>query len=331
MANHSPVMNEVAAPRSRNDSIDFVKLLAVFFVLNSHMGICYANHSFLATGGAIGDALFFFISGFTLFLGGKYRFDNWYKRRLSRIYPSILAAGIVAALVFSSEDSFVEIITAKRYWFVQCIFLYYVLLYPIKIYVKKLQAFFLVSFALVITSYFLFFDFSGKGLFWGSSEYFRWLFFFLIVLQGAILGKKGHIDFKKRHLLACFACVAAWYAACFFLGKSQWQIVSVVPMFGITYFLYAISNASLVKKILQARPLKTPVLLVGSLCLESYLIQKFIITDKLNVIFPFNIPVIMFLVLLLAFVVRVLGEFTRQSFNKEPYDWKGIFLFFKLS
>lgn len=248
MTNNSPVVNEIAVPKSRNDSIDFVKLLAVFFVLNSHMGICYAHHSFLATGGAVGDALFFFISGFTLFLGGNYRFDNWYKRRLSRIYPSILAAGVIAALVFSSDDSFVEVITAKRYWFVQCIFLYYVVLYPIKIYVKKLKAFFLVSFALVTASYFLFFDFSGKGLFWGSSEYFRWLFFFLIVLQGAILGKKGHIDFKKWHLPACLICVAAWYAACFFWGKSQWQIVSVIPMFGITYFLYAISNNRLVKK-----------------------------------------------------------------------------------
>lgn len=322
-------MEEVRETRLRNDSIDFIKLLAVFFVLNSHMGICYAHHGFLATGGAIGDALFFFISGFTLFLGGNYRFDNWYKRRLSRIYPSILAAGIIATIAFASEDSFLDVIMAKRYWFVQCIFLYYILLYPIKIYVTRLWLLFGVSFGIVIVVYFLFFDFSEKSLFWGSTDYFRWIFFFLIVLQGAILGKKGHVEFKKWHLLACVVCVVAWYATCYMYEHSKWQIISVIPMFGITYFLYAISNASGLKKILQTKYLKTPVLFVGSLCLESYLIQKFIITDKMNAFFPFNIPVIMLLVILIAYIVRVLGELIRQSFNKDPYDWKGIFLFFK--
>lgn len=55
--------------KKRDTAIDFVKFLALFLVLNSHMGECYPKWQFLATGGAIGDALFFFASGFTLFLG----------------------------------------------------------------------------------------------------------------------------------------------------------------------------------------------------------------------------------------------------------------------
>ena len=321
-------MTPVVNAKPRNDSIDFVKLVAVFLVLNSHMGICYPHYGFLATGGAIGDALFFFISGFTLFLGGNYRFDNWYKRRLSRIYPSILAAGIVACLVFKSNDSFFDVITAKRYWFVQCIFLYYFILYPVKIYVKSLRAFFLVCFTFVIAAYFLFFDFSGKGLFWGSREYFRWLFFFLIVLQGAILGKKGKVEFKKWHLPAFVFCVVAWYATCYFFNNSNWQILSAVPMFGITYFLYAVSNNKHLKKFLKSRFLRKPVLIIGSLCLESYLIQKYLITDSLNGLFPVNIPIVMFLVLLFAFFVRVISEFIRQVFGSNAFDYKKMFFFF---
>ena len=54
--------------QSRVPAIDILKFFAVFLVMNSHMEICYPKFQFLATGGAIGDALFFFASGFTLFL-----------------------------------------------------------------------------------------------------------------------------------------------------------------------------------------------------------------------------------------------------------------------
>ena len=321
-------MTSLVDAKPRNDSIDFVKFVAVFLVLNSHMGICYGSHSFLATGGAIGDALFFFISGFTLFLGGKYRFDNWYKRRLSRIYPSVLATGIIACVLFNSEDSFFDVITAKRYWFVQCIFIYYILLYPIKTYVSKVWIVFAILFAFVVASYFLFFDFSGKGLFWGNDGYFRWMFFFLIVLQGAMLGKQGQITFRVWHLPALLVSIAAWYGTCYLFNGVNWQIFSIVPMFGITYFLYSVSNNCFVKKMLQTRTFKKPVLLVGSLCLESYLIQKFLITDALNNLFPFNIPIVMFVVLLLAFLTRIVSEFIRQVFSTEAFDYKKMFYFF---
>ena len=71
-----------AIVKKRDVAVDFVKVIATLLVLNSHMGICYGSHSALATGGGIGDALFFFVSGFTLFMGRKADFVNWYKRRL---------------------------------------------------------------------------------------------------------------------------------------------------------------------------------------------------------------------------------------------------------
>lgn len=85
--------------KSRDISIDIVKFLAVFLIINSHADICYPKYSALATGGAIGDALFLFCSGYTLFWGNMKRFDNWYKRRISRIYPSVIACLYVAYII----------------------------------------------------------------------------------------------------------------------------------------------------------------------------------------------------------------------------------------
>jgi peptidoglycan/LPS O-acetylase OafA/YrhL len=86
--------------QTRNPSIDILKFIAAIFITNSHMEALYHPYEILATGGAIGDVLFFFCSGFTLFLGRMDRFDNWYKRRINRIYPSVFAVGIISAIVF---------------------------------------------------------------------------------------------------------------------------------------------------------------------------------------------------------------------------------------
>lgn len=56
--------------KQRDLSIDILKFLAVIAITNSHMELLYGKYSTLATGGAIGDVLFFFASGYTLFFGG---------------------------------------------------------------------------------------------------------------------------------------------------------------------------------------------------------------------------------------------------------------------
>lgn len=54
--------------KERNIGIDILKFFAALLITNSHMELLYGKYSILATGGAIGDVLFFFCSGFTLFL-----------------------------------------------------------------------------------------------------------------------------------------------------------------------------------------------------------------------------------------------------------------------
>ena len=71
--------------RERDIAIDIVKFMAVFLIINSHADIMYPKLKILATGGAIGDCLFLFCSGFTLFMGAQASFVNYYKRRIARI------------------------------------------------------------------------------------------------------------------------------------------------------------------------------------------------------------------------------------------------------
>ena len=120
--------------RERNISVDILKCIAAIIITNSHMDALYPNFKSLATGGAIGDAFFFFCTGFTLFLGRLGRFDNWYKRRLNRIYPTIFAWAIIRAFLFHSDSGMKHAILSGSGWIVSCIMLYYIALYFIQRY-----------------------------------------------------------------------------------------------------------------------------------------------------------------------------------------------------
>ena len=93
------------------------------------MAPLYVKYKVLSTGGAIGDVLFFFASGYTLFLGRFGRFDNWYKRRIRRIYPSIFAFAGILSYAGIKQLSISEIVKGGGLWFIKCIMIYYVVLY----------------------------------------------------------------------------------------------------------------------------------------------------------------------------------------------------------
>lgn len=312
--------------KERNIAIDILKIFAVFLVLNSHMGKCYESYSFMATGGAIGDALFFFASGFTLFLGRNMRFDNWYKRRISRIYPTILAVGILTAIIWHSKESFWSVITSQRYWFLSCILVYYIILYPIKTYISSLKIFFCILCLCILAIYYLFFDYTDKGIFYGYND-FRLFFYFLFMLQGAIMGKNySSYVFKKRHIIMLLVCIFTWYLSLYFLNNNSAQIVSAIPLLGITYYTYLVSCGPWFKNLYNRKFLGNILFIIGNLCLEIYMIQFYIITDKLNMLFPLNIPILMFAIILFAYLVKCLSEFILQTFNSEPYNWGKMLL-----
>lgn len=169
--------------KKRNVAIDFVKVIATLLVLNSHMGICYGEYSALSTGGGLGDALFFFVSGFTLFLGKKVNFIDWYKRRLGRIFPTVIAVALISCLIFGNQESFVQVMSAEKYWFLQCILICYIFMYPIVRYDLNLKVILPISVAIFILAYFFIYQFDGQ-LFYGVNNTFRWLVYFSIMLLG---------------------------------------------------------------------------------------------------------------------------------------------------
>lgn len=115
-----------------------MKFFAAILITNSHMvGLYPGRWSILSTGGAIGDALFFFCSGYLLMMGKQLDFFNWYKRRVNRIFPTIFAVALIGILFCGNNPTLKDVIIKGGGWFVQAIFLFYALFWFVKKYLNK--------------------------------------------------------------------------------------------------------------------------------------------------------------------------------------------------
>lgn len=151
------------------------------------------------------------------------------------------------------------------------------------------------------------------------------------MLQGAIMGQNpDKYPYNKWVIPKLLTSAAIWYAFQIFDKHIQFfvdfQYLTLIPLYGVTYYTYRFCCAPFWSR-LYNRPKTGQILfIIGGLCLEAYLVQLYIITDKLNWMFPFNIPVITLIILLIAYIVNFLSSALAQTFRKEDYNWRKCFL-----
>ena len=107
-------------------------------IANSHLHGYYPMPA-LATGGAIGNALFFMLSGYGLFSSYnnlKISFLPWYKRRIIRIYPSMIIATILFIVIAQSAWRSMDLVGYLQmfvwptaYWFISALMIFYLIFY----------------------------------------------------------------------------------------------------------------------------------------------------------------------------------------------------------
>lgn len=315
--------------RERDISIDILKFFAALLITNSHMELLYGKYSILATGGAIGDVLFFFCSGFTLFLGRMGRFDNWYKRRIYRIYPTVFAWAILGAFIFNQHYGMDYTIIHGGGWFVTCIMIYYVILYMIKRFMfNQLRLVFIIA-SIITIIWYLMIDKPENYNMYGAT-YFKWCHYFLFMLLGAMMGmsKKEYKYNFSSDLTKLLSSVIIYYAI-LFVGRlypivSDMQIVSLIPLLYIVYYAYKVCNSVAMKRLYNNKVLGWCIKLIGGLCLEIYLVQSILFTDKMNRIFPLNIIIMFVIIIFVAYILRCMARIFSQTFKDGDYDWKAI-------
>ena len=319
--------------KERDIAIDIVKFMAVLLIINSHADIMYPKLSIMATGGAIGDCLFLFCSGFTLFWGGQRSFGSYYKRRISRIYPSVIISVLFVHLISMNPTFELKELSGGN--FIIAIMIYYVLLYFIGKYALAKIDLILFGVAMISMIVYVFwfpykYEVSSNGLY-GITTHYRWIPYFSAMILGAFVGMKRkelkyHAWWDFTKLLICATLFySIQFAAKLFRPIAPWQIVTLLPLMGITVYLYKCCNCGWIKKVYESKVGNFIIMVVGGLCLESYLIQGALFTDKMNNIWPLNLLIIVLFILFCSYVVRCLARLFAQTFRIEDYEWRRIF------
>ncbi len=286
------------------------------------MGICYPGREYLATGGAFGNTLFFFISGFTLFLGKPSSFPDYFKRRVSRIYPTVIAIALISTVFMGNKSDIVS--DLFRYWFINCIMIYYAILWVCRFLKLNLVIVMAASLILTMSIFLIIYDFDQNNLIYGNDT-FRYFIYFTFMAQGAYLGLHRHsLVFRYWHVLLLIISVIAWYAINFLFAKSAMQMLSVPILYAFCYSIYACVKPPIINTLITNHISRNIILFCGGLCLESYVIQFPIITDRFNSIFPLNVPLVMLSVIIGAYGLYVFSRFISQTFDSGSYNWMKI-------
>lgn len=325
---------DISLQKTRDFTIDVLKFIAALIITWSHLENQFGEYSALATGGSFGDSLFFFCSGYTLLLSSKkLGFFNWYKRRINRIYPTVFAWALICCLFFDVNWDIGFILTKGGGFFVTCIMIFYLMMYPIKIFLQNQLSLVMVVYFVLCTVAYFFIDHSDSYVMYC----WIWSMYFLPFLFGAILGKAQkngqltklkNLNWSVKFAGLIFSAIV-YYVLMYLIGRydslNLLYPLIILPQLGVVYYFYALCNSSFVEKAYNNKRIHIFMMWVGGMCLEIYIVQpRLLHAFPMTTIFPLNIFIIFGLIFVCAFALKILSRIWEQTFKDADYNWKDI-------
>jgi len=215
-------------------------------------------------------------------------------------------------------------------WFVTCIMCYYVVIYFINYFLKEQLLLSWVLSAIIVVVSFIFIE-RPQGYNMYDYTYFKWVFFFLFLLLGAIIGKsqKTITYHFSLDLLKLMSCILIYYAILIgskkITGMEDVQIMSLIPLLGITFYFYKIAKSAPLKKLFYNKWGGIFIKVIGGLCLEIYLVQFVLFTGAWNHYFPLNLVGMFLVILACAYILRCTSRLFSQTFKEQSFNWPAVF------
>ena len=101
-------------------------------------------------------------------------------------------------------------------------------------------------------------------------------------------------------LLKAIACIVVFYTLFSFMHSDTYNVVqlaSLPALIGVVHFLFRLCSVDVISRLFTTTLLGTVMKIVGSLCLEIYLVHFVFLTDMCNNLFPLNILLYFLIVL----------------------------------
>ena len=163
-----------------------------------------------------------------------------------------------------------------------------------------------------------------------GAGYFKWFHFFMFMLMGAMMGisqrqYKYHFVWDGLKLIGCVVAFYALYAFKDIAVYNKFQMLTWIPLLGTVFYFFKLCNSDFMKKAYHHCTVGWIIKLVGGLCLEIYLVQTALFTDKMNAVFPLNLIVMFAIIVFAAYILRCSARLFAQTFKDMDYDWRAVF------
>lgn len=299
--------------------ISILRCFAALIIINSHCAAFYGALPSLGTGGAVGNAIFFFTSGYTLFLGNReIGFGRWFLKRLIRVYPSVWIFLIFSNVFLGEKYNFYDFFVTP-FWFVNAIIIFYVLYYAI---VKYLPTKIPVIILLLCTPYLLtFFFLNDYSVFLidyvNNSTCLHWYYYFAIMLYGAyctnhfIDTKSTAIDFILAMIIYFSIKSTIKYFDCLLI----YQFIIPIGLFPICKYALVLSR-KLEKGLKDKKKVCWSIGQLAKLTLETYIVQFVIIEYYKNLDLPVRLIWVFITVIFVAIILNRIAKLSRDLLEK---------------
>ena len=308
-------------PEQRN-STNFLRALAIFLVINSHMDSLYPpKFAALATGGMMGNALFFLLSawGLTLSMQARQRtFGEWYGRRIIRIYPAVWVTVILLTFpmgIYHGQirlDNVLDEIGKFFYppfWFLEALMIYYAIIFFIirNFSYKRLALASIPVVAIYVMYYVFLLDLTKFSI---ESTPFRLIYYFLVILWGIYLAARSNkIEFKGFQdvffLLISIACI---YGQKYLMqrgGYDSYQFIQHLASFPMLYYFVKVSKSNFIQHtLMDSRYIGRALTFVSAATLELFMVNNSLdfMDAKLGP-FPLNVIALLSINLAIALII----------------------------
>ena len=296
--------------KEKKQFINLLRVLAAVCITNSHFANVWPV-SGIASGGMVGDVLFFAISGYCLYHSDfKFRdFGKWYIKRIRRIYITVVLIALITCLFTGfpeiTRDWIHMFVYPTQYHFVASIMVLYIIYYIWMHFLKqwriKIWVSGLIYSIVVLAVYCMTFDKSWYHIDVVEEHFIRFLFFGAMLIGAHIREKTQDKDTQRlqqniwKSTGICIASVILYFAVRLAVPRFELFSVQFLTWIAILLALYFIFRwAESLESLLIRLPgkLQGVISFIAGITLQIYLVQFPIINRFDALPFPVNLLVI---------------------------------------
>lgn len=271
----------------RTTDTTLMLFMATVLITLSHLD-AFVPDPRIATGGAIGNSLFFFLSGYGLALSlnaagtdaSQPSLLAYLGKRLSRLYPAVFIVACAMLVtqqigIASLTDLVAVFVWPTPFWFISAVVVFYVPVF----YLARLQpvGIAMALAGLVVPYVFFYSQLDLSQFVVEGPDYFKWINYFGITLMGCLVARLKLTPtfslFTAAALLMSLLLFLATKLTLFRYDMGHLQFLFHVWLYPIVFFSFHILSSEAVLKPLRATPLFPAIALLAGLTLEIYLTQ----------------------------------------------------------